>query len=725
MKIVFRVDSSSAIGGGHIVRCHTLAKILRQRGAKVTFVCRDHIGNLIENLIKDSFKVMVLPPPLLGAINSDDYAVWLGVDQIVDARETELALENEKPDWLIVDHYALDKKWEGKMRPFVKKIMVIDDLANRSHDCEILLDQNFSLKGHNRYTDLVIDDCCKLIGPRYALLHEDYSSYKKVQPKRDNEIQKILIYLGGIDPDNLICKALQALSAPSLSHIHVDVVVGNNDNLYREDVERHVASRPLTILHGPQQRLVYFISQSDLALGAGGATTWERLCLGLPSLLVSAADNQKQACESLARCNLINYAGSSSSLSVSALQSSFETLIIDQLKLEEQSSLGQALVDGLGALRVAEVISSSSTKDMTIRPAEKEDFLDSHGWEIADKLFQKPKTVAAMWESLRLEYLRMLSNPNFRSYVADLGGVIIGRVTFEKAEAAFIVNASFDALFATDIIKSEIICSAYNLVKSGKKIFISEDSGYYQWTSGYLVLRNTKCEFPLLGKSFSISILSDESSWINEYIQELVYGWLALGHSVCWVHEIDQLLTGDLCFYIACSKIVSKDVLGKFNNNLVIHESDLPKGKGWSPLTWQILENKNKIPVTLFEAEDKVDSGVIYDQEWINFEGHELIDELRCAQADATLNLCKRFVSNYPRAIGSNRTQAGDETFYKRRSPDDSELNPNKSIKDHFDLLRIVDNERYPAFFEQSGHLYQLKISKLLRDKRINKRTKV
>jgi len=364
-------------------------------------------------------------------------------------------------------------------------------------------------------------------------------------------------------------------------------------------------------------------------------------------------------------------------------------------------------------LRVAEVISSSSTKDMTIRPAEKEDFLNSHGWEIADKLFQKPKTVAAMWESFRLEYLRVLSNPNFRTYVAELGGVIIGRVTFEKDEATFIVSSSFDVLVVTDLIKSKIISSAYNLVKSGKKIFISEDFGCDQWTNRYLVLPNTKNELPLLAKPFLISILSDEASWINEYIQELMYGWLALGHHVCWVHEIDQLLDGDLCFYISCSKIVSKSVLGKFKNNLVIHESDLPKGRGWSPLTWQILENKNKIPVTLFEAEDKVDSGVIYDQEWINFEGHELIEELRGAQANATLNLCKRFVNNYPDALASHRTQAGDEGFYKRRYPVDSEFNPNKSIKDQFNLLRVVDNENYPAFFEQSGYLYQLKIFKL------------
>jgi methionyl-tRNA formyltransferase len=139
---------------------------------------------------------------------------------------------------------------------------------------------------------------------------------------------------------------------------------------------------------------------------------------------------------------------------------------------------------------------------------------------------------------------------------------------------------------------------------------------------------------------------------------------------------------------------------------LVVHESDLPSGKGWSPLTWQILEGKNRIPVTLFEATERVDSGDIYLQEWLEFEGHELIDELRQAQAAATLRLCREFVNRYPEVLQAAKPQVGKESFYPRRKPKDSQLDVNCSLAQQFNLLRVVDNEKYPSFFSHGGKTY-------------------
>lgn len=149
-----------------------------------------------------------------------------------------------------------------------------------------------------------------------------------------------------------------------------------------------------------------------------------------------------------------------------------------------------------------------------------------------------------------------------------------------------------------------------------------------------------------------------------------------------------------------------------FRHNLVVHESDLPHGKGWSPLTWQILEGKNQIPVTMIEAEEKVDSGVIYAQEWIDFQGHELVEELRAAQAKATIRLCEKFVSRYPGIVDAAREQTGEENFYPRRKPGDSRLDPDMTIREQFNLLRVVDNENYPAWFEMGGQRYVVKIGK-------------
>ena len=200
---------------------------------------------------------------------------------------------------------------------------------------------------------------------------------------------------------------------------------------------------------------------------------------------------------------------------------------------------------------------------------------------------------------------------------------------------------------------------------------------------------------------------------MNNYIQELLLDWLTAGHRVLWVHDKQELRPGDFCFYLSCGQIVPASILSQFRRNLVVHESDLPRGKGWSPLTWQILEGKSRIPITLFEAAEKVDSGVIYVQEWMEFEGHELIDELRGAQARVTINLCKRFVDGYPQILAEAREQAGKESFYSRRRASDSQIDTQQSIESQFDLLRVVDNQRYPAFFENRHHRYLIKIKKV------------
>ena len=157
---------------------------------------------------------------------------------------------------------------------------------------------------------------------------------------------------------------------------------------------------------------------------------------------------------------------------------------------------------------------------------------------------------------------------------------------------------------------------------------------------------------------------------------------------------------------------MSANILSKYRHNLVVHESALPRGKGWSPLTWQILEGNNQIPVTLFEASEKVDSGVIYAQQWLEFEGYELINELRKAQAKATIQLCKRFVDSYPQICEKMQEQAGDKSFYPCRRAADSQIDPAQTIEAQFDLLRVVDNQRYPAFFDLKGHRYFLRIDR-------------
>jgi len=212
---------------------------------------------------------------------------------------------------------------------------------------------------------------------------------------------------------------------------------------------------------------------------------------------------------------------------------------------------------------------------------------------------------------------------------------------------------------------------------------------------------------------FRITILSDPDSWLNDSIPQLVDDWKTDRHLVNWVSDRKDISIGDFCFILSFSHKVEKKFLERNKHNLVVHESALPNGKGWSPLSWQILEGKCAIPISLFEATEEIDSGVIYLQKNMNFVGNELLNELHLKQMDSTFALCKEFVESYPDILKCSVHQSGEETFYSKRNPSDSKINPNLSIVDQFNLLRIVDNKKYPAYFELYGCKFELTINKV------------
>lgn len=350
---MFRADASGFMGTGHVTRCATLAETLQARGAQTTFVCREFPGNLIAPL-REKAAVRVLPAPIQSTpVTGDDYAVWLGVPESTDAHETTAALHGDRPDWLVVDHYALGTEWEQQLRPHVGRLLVIDDLANRSHECDALLDQNYSDEGEGRHRGLVPGHSRLLVGPRYALLASAYASHRGTQPARVGTIRRVLVYFGGSDPFNLSGPTLTVLSEPEFSHLAVDLVVGMN-HPQREALERQATGRPGTCVHGSRPHLADLMVSADLAIGAGGMSTWERMCLGLPALVVSLAENQRPTCEALAAAGLIQYAGDAGSVGVTQIRDALGSLIEDRDHLAALSSRGQLLVDGHGASRVAD-----------------------------------------------------------------------------------------------------------------------------------------------------------------------------------------------------------------------------------------------------------------------------------------------------------------------------------------------------------------------------------
>ena len=203
-------------------------------------------------------------------------------------------------------------------------------------------------------------------------------------------------------------------------------------------------------------------------------------------------------------------------------------------------------------------------------------------------------------------------------------------------------------------------------------------------------------------------LVDNPTSWIVPYAIKLKKMIIKkFDYPVNLIHTHKEVVKGDVLCLLSCEKIFKK--LNYNDYNLVVHESDLPYGKGWSPLTWQVLEGKCKIPITLFEAAETVDSGRIYAQGVIELNGNELLSEIKHKQGLKTIDLILKFINNFPM---EGKKQEGKETFYKKRTVKDSELDIHKTIADQFDLLRISDNERYPAHFFINGVKYLLKITK-------------
>lgn len=208
-----------------------------------------------------------------------------------------------------------------------------------------------------------------------------------------------------------------------------------------------------------------------------------------------------------------------------------------------------------------------------------------------------------------------------------------------------------------------------------------------------------------------VAIVTSKNSWFIPYAEQFVAKLKLGGADAALFHNYDEINNSpDVVFLLSCFSIVSAESLKKHKYNFVVHESALPQGKGWAPLFWQILEGKNIIPIVLFEATAQVDAGDIYLQDVIVLKGHELHDEIRAVQAEVTLFLCEKLLIEFPRI--KPLKQIGEETFYPKRTPKDSELDSSKPLQDLFNQLRIASNEHYPAFFYHEGECYELLIRK-------------
>jgi len=298
MHIAFRVDASLQIGTGHVMRCLTLADVVRDQGAQCTFVCRPHEGHLLDLVVQRGHKALALGQPQsnFGAPADPAHAAWLGASWTEDAEQTKQALGAQSVDWLVVDHYALDARWEEALRPQAKRIMVIDDLADRPHACDLLLDQNLG-RTEADYGGLLKGNITTLVGPQYALLRSEFAVLRTQSlARRQNnpELRRLLVTMGGVDKDNATGQVLAALQSCSLpADLRVTVVMGPHAPwLAQVQTQATQMPWPTEVLVGVNN-MAQLMAESDLAIGAAGSTSWERCCLGLPSIQVVLAQNQE------------------------------------------------------------------------------------------------------------------------------------------------------------------------------------------------------------------------------------------------------------------------------------------------------------------------------------------------------------------------------------------------------------------------------------------------
>ncbi len=354
MKVAFRADASNWIGSGHIMRCATIANFLKNSNVEIHFICRKLPGDYIDWLFQQKFNVHILSEsksPYEVSTSTLKHAPWLGVSISQEQEDTSSVLsEIGSIDWLVVDHYGLDVSWESVMRMYCKKIMVIDDLADRKHACDLLLDQNLFTNAKDRYRNKISNTCDLLLGPKYALLQNEYADLHQKIMFRKSVVKRILVFFGGADQANNSEMAIQAFISLSRKDIVLDVVVGKSHQQFKK--LKNIGEQAQNInIHSNLPTLAPLMAKADIAVGASGATSWERCCMGLPSIVIALAENQRPIASELESGGFIHYLGDVSDVTKNDIYNTLKSLLDSGIP-SGWSERCWNLVDGNGVKRV-------------------------------------------------------------------------------------------------------------------------------------------------------------------------------------------------------------------------------------------------------------------------------------------------------------------------------------------------------------------------------------
>ncbi|CAN0617657.1 UDP-2,4-diacetamido-2,4, 6-trideoxy-beta-L-altropyranose hydrolase [Burkholderia multivorans] len=460
MNVFFRVDASLQTGSGHLMRCLALADAIRPFVGQVRFLCR-HLPEALDALVHEhGHEVSVLPAgtdSVTGQETPLAHAAWLGVTQERDARDTLAAIGATECAVLIVDHYGIDARWERIVRAKAKRMLAIDDLADRAHVCDWLLDQNLYADMAQRYRDLVPPHCECLLGPDYALLRPEFLEQRLRARPRSGTVRRILVFFGGVDAANHTGTALAALQHVALPDVAVDVVVGaQHPDL--DGILTRCAAQGYEC-HVQTTRMAELMARADLCIGAGGSATWERCCVGLPAIAFVVADNQRDLVATAAAKGLL-LAPDVHPYAPQALAGYLQDVLRTPERLAAVSRAAFDAVQGTGADRVRRAIGISS---VTVRRATPADARMLFAWRNHEKIRKVSRnSVPIEWEQHRTWVERVIGNPRQTLLIGTRQGTPVGVVRYDlddgRNEAE--ISIYLDPAINSRGLGSELLCAA-------------------------------------------------------------------------------------------------------------------------------------------------------------------------------------------------------------------------------------------------------------------------
>ena len=337
-KIFFRVDSGTKIGYGHLIRCLSLAENLKKY-YKVIFISSNLQGNIINEL-----KIKKFPVYKLKSYSNH-------IDEKNDAKKTILLIKKYggQKNLMIVDNYGLSKKWENMIKPHVEKLVVIDDLVKRSHNCDLLVDQNVHTKMNGNYDKLVPNDCIQLLGPKYAMVRDQFVNLRKISKIRTFPIKRILVSFGGSDIENQTLPLLKIIKKSNLD-IHMDVIVGKS-NLNKSRIKKICSTNKKFNYFEQTNKIPKLMLSADISIGSGGSTNWERCCLGLPAIISIVSKDQIDVTKALLEKKCIINLGDIKRLKNNDYLNAIISL--NKKVLNKMSQQSFRLIDGKGKERIS------------------------------------------------------------------------------------------------------------------------------------------------------------------------------------------------------------------------------------------------------------------------------------------------------------------------------------------------------------------------------------